>query len=395
MRQAFLYRLYVNETQSDKLDNLLRLARQLYNAALQQRRDAWKYQQRSLNYYDQANQLKELRNEIPEFAQLNFSATQDMLRRLDKSFKAFFRRVKTGDKAGFPRFKGRDRFDSITFPAYGDGIKVKGNHLYVQNVGLLKIKMHRTLVGEINTATIKRECGKWYVVFSNTVEIEPLPVSDKIVGIDVGLNSFAVTSDGEFIANPRYLREAQRKLRVMQRSVSRKKKGSHNRRKAVRILAKKHLKVKRQRADFAHKVADNLVKVYGGIAVEDLKIKNMQRNHHLALSISDAGWGQFLSILAYKAEYAGRRFIQVNPDGTSQRCSRCGATVPKTLSVRIHHCPCCGLTIDRDLNSALEIKRLGLSLWDSTCASGQCVSQKLSALADRVVTYTKALDQLN
>ena len=395
MRQAFLYRLYLNETQSDKLENLLHLARQLYNAALQQRRDAWNYQHKSLNYYYQANQLKEVRNEIPEFMQLNFSATQDMLRRLDKSFKAFFRRVKNGDKAGFPRFKGRNRFDSITFPTYGDGIKVKGNHLYVQNVGQLKIKMHRTLVGEINTATIKRECGKWYVVFSNTVEIEPLPVSDKIVGIDVGLNSFAVTSDGEFIANPRYLRETQRELRVAQRSVSRKKQGSHNRHKAGKLLAKKHLHVKRQRADFAHKVADNLVKVYGNIAVEDLKIKNMKRNHHLALSISDAGWGQFLSILAYKAEYAGREFIQVNPDGTSQRCSRCGATVLKTLSVRIHHCPCCGLTIDRDLNSALEIKRLGLSLWDSTCASGQCVSQKLSALADRVVTYTKALDQLN
>jgi len=299
-----------------------------------------------------------------------------MLRRLDKSFKAFFRRVKTGDKAGFPRFKGRDRLASITFPTYGDGIKVKGNHLYVQNVGLLKIKMHRILAGEINTAAIKRECGKWYVVFSNTVEIEPLPVSDKIVGIDVGLNSFVVTSDGNFIENPRYLREAQKKLRVAQRSVSRKKKGSHNRRKAVSLLAKKHLHVKRQRADFAHKVADNLIKVYGGIAVEDLKIKNMQRNHHLALSISDAGWGQFLSILAYKAEYAGRQFIQVNPNGTSQRCSRCGATVPKTLSIRIHRCPCCGLTIDRDFNSALDIKRLGLSLWDSTCTSGQCVSRE-------------------
>jgi putative transposase len=215
----------VNETQSDKLDNLLRLARQLYNAALQQRSDAWNYHHKSLNYYDQANQLKEVRNEIPKFAQLNFSATQDMLRRLDKSFKAFFRRVKSGEVAGFPRFKGRDRFDSITFPTYGDGIKIKGNRLYVQNVGLLKIKMHRVLEGEINTLTIKRECGKWNVVFSDTVEIEPLPVSDRTVGIDVGLESFAVTSDGECIENPRYLREAETVLRVSQRSVSRKKKG--------------------------------------------------------------------------------------------------------------------------------------------------------------------------
>ena len=380
MRKAFLYRLYVNETQSDKLDNLLYLARQLYNSALQQRRDAWKYQHKSLNYYDQANQLKEVRNEIPEFAQLNFSATQDMLRRLDKSFKAFFRRVKTGEKAGFPRFKGRAYFNSITFPTYGDGIKIKGSRLYIQNVGLLKIKMHRVLVGEINTATIKRECGKWYVVFSNTVEIEPLPISDKVVGIDVGLESFAVTSDGEYIENPRYLREAEAVLRIAQRSVSRKKKGGNNRRKAVKLLAKKHLHVKRQRADFAHKIADNLVKNYGRIAVEDLRIKNMIRNHHLARSISDAGWGQFVSILSYKAEYAGREFVQVNPNGTSQICSGCGATVKKSLSTRIHNCPACGLSLNRDFNAALNIKRLGLSLWDSTCDSGQCVSQEAVAL---------------
>ena len=380
MRQAFLYRLYVNKTQSDKLDNLLRLARQLYNAALQQRRDAWKYQHKSLNYYDQANQLKEVRNEIPEFAQLNFSAAQDMLRRLDKSFKAFFRRVKSGEVAGFPRFKGRDRFDSITFPTYGDGIKIKGGRLYVQNVGLLKIKIHRVLKGEINTVTIKRECGKWYVVFSNTVEIKPLPVSDRTVGIDVGLESFAVTSDGEYIENPRYLREAEAVLRVAQRRVSRKKKGGSNRRKAIRLLAKKHLRIKRQRADFAHKVADNLVKNYGRIAVEDLRIKNMVRNRHLAHSISDAGWGQFLNILSYKAEYAGREFVQVNPNGTSQICSGCGATVKKSLSTRVHNCPACGLSLNRDFNAALNIKRLGLSLWDSTCDSGQCVSQEAVAL---------------
>jgi len=164
---------------------------------------------KSLNYYDQANGLKELRHEIPEVAKLNFSATQDMLRRLDKSFKAFFRRIKTGAVAGFPRFKGRDRFNSITFPVYGDGIKIKGNRLYIQNVGLVKLKMHRVLEGEINIATLKRECGKWYVVFSNTVEIEPLPVSDKAVGIDMGITSFAVTSDGECIDNPHYLREAE------------------------------------------------------------------------------------------------------------------------------------------------------------------------------------------
>ena len=380
LHKAFRYRLYVNQSQSDKLDYLLYLARQLYNAALQQRRDAWKYHHKSLNYYDQANQLKEVRNEIPEFAQLNFNVSEDILRRLDKSFKAFFRRDKNGEKPGYPRFKGQDHFDTVTFPYYRHGTKIKNKRLYIQNVGMLKIKMHRVLEGEINTITIKRECGKWYVIFCNTVEIETLPASDKVIGIDVGLESFAVTSDGEYIENPRYLREAEAKLRVAQRSVSRKKKGGSNRRKAITLLVKNHLKIKRQRADFAHKIADDLVKNYGRIAVEDLRIKNMLGNHHLALSISDAGWGQFLGILSYKAEWAGRDFIKVNPNGTSQICSGCGATVPKHLSVRIHHCPNCGLSINRDLNAALNIKRLGLSLWDSTCDSSQCVSQEAGAL---------------
>jgi len=373
MRKAFLYRLYPNKAQSDKLGSLLDTARNLYNAALQERRDAWKMQHKTLNYYDQANELKELRSELPEVAQLNFSATQDMLRRLDKSFKAFFRRIKSGGKAGFPRFKGRDRFDSITFPTYGDGIKIRDNRLYVQNVGLVKIKLHRSLEGGINTVTIKRECDKWYVVFSNTVEIEPLSVSNKAIGIDVGLESFAVTSDGEIIDNPRYLKEAESVLRRLQRSVSRKKRGSHNRRKAVVLLAKHHLKVKRQRKDFAHKISRNLVNVYGLIAVENLRIKNMVRNHHLARSISDAAWGQFLNILSYKAEEAGRKLVMVNPNGTSQICSECGSTVHKSLSTRIHNCPDCGISLNRDLNAALNILRVGLTLAGITWQNTACV----------------------
>jgi putative transposase len=376
LRKAFLYRLYPNKVQTDKLSGLLNVARELYNACLQERRDAYKMQGKSLNYYDQANELKELRQVIPEVAQLNFSATQDMLRRLDKGFKGFFRRIKNGDKAGYPRFKGRNRFDSITFPVYGDGVKIRGNRLYVQNVGLVKFKLHRALEGQINTITLKRNCDKWYAVFSNSVDIEPLPASNKQVGVDVGIESFAVTSDGEFIENPHCLKVSQRKLRVAQRKVSRKKKGGHNRRKAVKLLARQHLKVGNQRKDFAHKVARNIVNTYGFIAVEDLQIKNMVRNHHLAQSISDAGWGQFLNLLSYKAEWAGRKLVKVNPNGTSQTCSVCGYKVPKDLSVRIHNCPNCGISLHRDFNSALNILTLGRSVWDVTCDSSQSVSQE-------------------
>lgn len=198
MRRAFLYRLYPSKLQAERLQHLLDIARAFYNAGLQERRDAWQKNHISLNYYDQANQIKEIRDTNPEYALLNYSATQDMFRRLAKAFKAFFRRLKQGDdEPGYPRFKSRNRFDSITFPTYGDGIKLKENRLYVLNAGEVKIKMHRSLEGEIKTVAIKRQCGKWYAVFSNTVDAEPLPQSDRQVGIDVGLTSFAVTSDNE------------------------------------------------------------------------------------------------------------------------------------------------------------------------------------------------------
>jgi putative transposase len=373
MRKAFLYRLYPNRPQSDKLTGLLDTARHLYNAALQERRDAYRMQGKSLNYYDQAGELKELRHELPEVAQLNFSATQDMLRRLDKSFKAFFRRVRAGEKPGYPRFRGHDRFNSITFPTYGDGIKIKDNRVYIQNVGLVKIKMHRSLEGKINTVTIKRECDKWYVVFSNSVNIEPLPAYDKQVGIDVGLESFAVTSDGEFIENPRFLREAEAIIRRSQRKVSRRKKGSNSRRKAVKLLAKCHLKISNQRKDFAHKLSRHIVNTYGFIAVEDLQIKNMVQNHHLAKSIADAAWGEFFSFTSYKAEWAGRQFTKVIPNGTSQDCAFCGTVVPKSLSVRIHNCPNCGHSVPRDFNSSLNILERGRRSWSLTWNNGSSV----------------------
>lgn len=375
MRKSFVYRLYINKAQSESLENLLDIARHIYNAALYERKEAYKRHGVSLNYYFQANELKDLRKEFSEVAQLNFSATQDILRRLDKSFKAFFRRVKSGEKIGYPRFKGYNQFDSITFPTYGDGVKLRDGRLYIQNVGLVKIKLHRHIEGEINTVTIKRRCDKWYAIFSNTVESAPLPFSDKMVGIDVGLESFAITSGGEFINNPCYIRESEAFLRKAQRKVSRRKKGGSNRRKAVKLLAKRHLKVQNQRKDFAHKLSHRIVNDYGFIAVEDLQIKNMVKNHHLAKSISDAAWGMFLEITAYKAENAGRQFTKVIPNGTSQKCAACGATVQKSLSTRIHSCPC-GFRVHRDFNSSLNILALGRSVWDKTCANRQCVSQE-------------------
>ena len=378
MRKAFVYRLYANRGQDVALTVLLDIARTFYNAALQERRDAWKVGI-PISYYDQANQLKGIRQENPWCAVLNCSATQDILRRLDKTFKAFFRRCQSGEKPGYPRFKGRDRFNSVTFPSYGDGIRLT-DKLYIQNVGRIRINLHRPIEGQIKTVSLKQDCGKWYVVFSCDIgEAPPKKGICNPVGIDVGLESFAVLSDGSVIGNPRHFRRGEELLADRQRRLSARVKGSRRRRKARLLVAKAHLKVRRQRLDFAHKTARQLAQRYDFIAHEDLNIRGMVRNHCLAKSISDAAWGQFLRILCYKVEETGGTEVGVNPSGTSIDCSMCGFPVPKTLADRQHVCPNCGLSMSRDLNSSLNILALGLSV--------QGVDpEKLPALAGRVVT---------
>lgn len=377
MQRAFIYRLYPHRSQDKALTGLLDVARTFYNAALQERRDAWKHGV-SINYYDQANQLKSIRQENPWCAGLNYSATQDILRRLDKTFKAFFKRCKSGEKPGYPRFKGKYHFDSITFPAYGDGIRLT-DRLYIQNVGRVKIKLHRPIVGQVKTVCVKRECGKWYAAFSCEISDSLLTIAPLApVGVDMGLISFAALSDGGLIANPRNLKVGQAYLKRCQRKVSRRRKGSASRRKAVRMLAKAHARIRHQRSDFHHKVSRRLAATYNFIVAEDLNIRGMVHNHCLAGHISDAGWGYFLSKLAYKVEETGGRFVRVSPKGTSQACSQCGCLpdVPKSLADRIHSCPQCGLVVDRDVNAARNILRLGLSRWDVTWENTPNVSQE-------------------
>ena len=364
MRRTFKYRLYPSRKQVIALDGQLAEACRLYNAALQERRDAWRMTGKSLNYYDQSNQLREIRA-AGDLGLANYSACQDVLRRVDKTFQAFFRRSRAGETPGFPRFKPRRRFDSYAFPAYGDGCKLRDSgKLYVQGVGEIKAKLHRPLEGQVKTLTLKRECSRWCACFSVEVAVaEPLPVMGQVTGIDVGLESFAVLSDGTEIANPRHYRKAQARLRRAQRKVARRQKGSNRRRQAVRVLQRVHQHVKNQRSDFHHQVSRKLVNTYDLIAVEDLNIKGLvnSKRKGIPTSVNDAGWGAFLAKLAYKAESAGRQMVQVNPNGTSQRCP-CGAAVPKKLGQRWHQCPACGLSVSRDHASALEILRLGLSL---------------------------------
>jgi putative transposase len=364
MRKAYKYRLYPTGKQVQALNSQIDEARHLYNGALEQRRFAYQRRGVSLNYHDQAADLKDMRA-AGAGGPANFSACQDVLCRLDKAFKAFFRRLKAGQKPGFPRFKSRDRFDAYTFPAYGDGCKIRDNgKLYIQGVGELKVKWHRQLVGKVKTVTICRRAGRWHVCFAVTYEAEPLPELATGVGVDVGLEHFAALSTGEMIANPRWLRRGQAKLRRIQRRVARRRKGSSGRRKAVLSLQRTHEHVASQRRDFCHKVARQLVDAYQLIAVENLNVKGMARGF-LAKSVHDAGWTSFLNILGAKAEEAGRRVVKVNPAGTSQHCL-CGCEVRKGLSERVHRCSECGLNAPRDTVSALLILRLGRSLEAST-----------------------------
>ena len=372
-RRTFKYRLYPNREQSAAFDYQLSEARSLYNAALQERREAWRMQRISLNYFDQANQLKEIRD-AGNLDLANFSASQDVLRRVDKTFKAFFRRIKAGEKSGYPRFKSRDRFNSYSFPVWGDGCHLTdAGKVKVQGVGAVKLKMHRPIDGEIKTLTLKHETGKWYACFSVAVDLpDSVPLPDAI-GIDVGLCSFAALSTGELVDNPRNLKTGLGKLRVCQRKVARRKRGSKGRRKSVRLLQKAHAHIRNQRNDFQHKLSRRLADNYGLVAVEDLNIKGLSRGM-LARSVNDAGWGMFLTKLAYKVEYTGGQLVKVNPNRTSQVCSRCGCLpdVPKTLADRIHSCSC-GLVIDRDVNAARNILRLGLSLATGTWHNGASV----------------------
>ncbi|MGH9752449.1 MAG: RNA-guided endonuclease InsQ/TnpB family protein [Blastocatellia bacterium] len=364
MRKNFKYRLYLTEAQSDALDHQLAEACRLYNAAVQERRDAYRIAGESRNYYDQANQLKEIRAE-GDLELANFSCSQDVLRRVDKTFKAFFRRVEAGDKPGYPRFRPVSRYDSITFPSYGDGCKLLDDgKLRLQGVGAVKVKMHRQIEGEIKTVTIKREAGKWYAVLSVECAAKPLPVSTEATGVDVGLSAFATLADGTEIENPRYFKTAQAKLRRAQRKVARRKRGGNNRKKAVRELQRAHAHVRNQREGFAHKVSRTLVVLFGLIVIEQLNIKGLAAGM-LAKSVNDAGWSSFIAKLTYKAAEAGRVLLKVDPRGTSQRCI-CGAPNPKTLSQRWHQCDDCGLSVARDHASALEILRLGLSLLGGT-----------------------------
>jgi len=388
--KAYKYRLEVNKTTTDKLDWVLERARELYNAALAERKEAWRMSGTSISYYEQKHDLVELKDSIrPEYQDIASHVLQDVILRVDRAYQAFFRRVKNGEKPGYPRFKGRNWYDSFTYPdhwgwkltideqkTHGEKHKKCKASLSLSKIGTVKVILHRAIEGIIKTLTIKREGEHWYAIFSCEAVDKALPVSSQEVGIDLGVTHFAALSDGTFIEHPHYFRKSEKKLAKAQQALSRKKKGSHRRAKAVKRVAMCHRKVRNQRKDFQHKASRKLVNQYQVIVLEDLQVKNLTKapapkqdeqgtylpngaraKAGLNKSILDAGWSMFIEMIHFKAASAGRTVVLVNPFMTSQRCSGCGTVVKKDLSERWHSCAC-GAELDRDTNAAINILNL-------------------------------------
>jgi len=387
MRRAYKFLAYQTHPQAGRSGALLRDHCDLYDAALEERREAWRMRKAPVSYGTQSAQLKEIRRADPGGqGRHSFTAQQQTLRRLNDAFTDFYKRCKTpGKKPGYPRFKPYHRFDQVRF-VVGDGAKWtpagkdKWARAYLQAVGTLKVKQHRPVIGTVKALTLKREGRRWYVIVTTETEPVPLPAAGREVGVDLGIVRFLTTSDGEIVANPRFLAASAVVITDLQRRLNRAKRGSGNRKRIKRALARAHRKVRNSRRDFHHKTARALVDTCDVIALEKLKTENMASRPKpkpdpdrpgqylpngatskagLNRSIRDAGWAQFASILAGKAEEAARRVILVDPAGTSINCHQCGRRCERPKQDTVI-CPVHG-ALDADVNGARNVAtRAGL-----------------------------------
>jgi putative transposase len=368
---------------------MLATAREVYNSLVNWRKHDYEVQgkgpptgirvaqQRALPLWKKAH---------PELCDIYSQTLQDVVKRVDLAFQAFFRRVKAGETPGYPRLKGKGQYDSLTYPQEG-GFDVGIDTIRLSKVGCVKAVVHRPLPGKAKTCTVRLQAGKWFACITCEVEAESLPPSEEQVGIDVGLNVFAALSNGEMIANPRFFRKEEKALAKAQRKAdklkhARNKEQKAARRKAYKVVSRIHERIRNRRHDFVHQLSRKIVNRFGLIAVEKLNVLNMSKSPApkpdpalrelrflpngasakagLNKSILDAAWSMFRSVLTYKAESASRQEVNVNPAYTSQNCSGCGQRVPKTLKERVHVCPCCGLVLDRDVNAARNILKIAV-----------------------------------
>jgi len=358
-KTTFKYRIYPTKKQVHLFNQTLEECRYLYNHFLGERKYLYEEYATSIGLYDQIKALPVMKINRQSLAGVHSQVLQNVAVRVDLAFKAFFKRVKSGEKeVGYPRFKGMG-YDSFTFPQVG--YSIKDNTIVLSKVGEVKAIIHKPIVGKIKTCNIRRvNQDKWYVTFSAEVEDTTLPESQERIGVDVGIEKFAMFSNGDKIINPKFFRRDEHDLARVNRKFSKTKIGSKERSNQRKVLNKIYERISNRRSNFTHQESRKIVNKYGIIAVEDLSINKMVHNHCLAKSISDVAWGQFFNYLSYKAENAGRKFVKVNPAYTSQTCSKCGHRQTLTLSDRVFNCPCCNLSIDRDHNASLNILALGL-----------------------------------
>ncbi len=393
MHRTYEYRCLPMKGQVKDLDEFLWRCRTLYNAALQERIECYQKTGRSLSLYDQQKSLTVIRSDDGhpsddgDWSALSVPVGRGPLRTLDLAFKGFFRRLKAGQKPGFPRFKGRGRIRSLHLDTCYGLNPGSGQWVWLTFKGLrgrLRVWVHRPipLTGKRKAARLVKDPKGWKVQFQ--VEFPDVePVTPKgVLGIDVGLAHFLTTDTGEAVVNPRYLQRRLKELRVAQRSLARKKRGSNNRHRQRQVVARLHAKVRNTRRDFHFKTAAALVAQGKTLTVEDLNIKGLARGT-FSRQVSDVAWGDFIEKLTHKAESAGLSVVKVDPKGTSQGCSRCGQEVHKDLSVRVHSCPGCGLVMDRDQNAAVNIRnRAGIGPLSRKPGNGLVGSQVLTPVME-------------
>lgn len=375
---TYKYRLLPTKAQHAAMAAILEQQRQLYNAGLEERVGCYRCTGKTLSFFDQCRSLSAWRKDDPVAAEVCRTIQEWTIERLGDAFAAFFRRVKLGEKPGFPRFRSAARWNSF-------GIKDKravhlsnSDRLTVKGIpGSLRVSMHRPIPegAKIGPCILRREAKGWTVCLCVELPaVEPRWL-DRHVGIDLGLSTLAALSDGRMVENPRHTRRLASEVRTRARALSRCKRGSSGRRKAIRRLAATKAREANARATALHQASARVIRDYDLIAVEKLQIRNMVRSN-FAAGISDAGWGKFVQMLAYKAEKAGARLIQVDPKNTSQMCSGCGVIVPKDLSVRVHDCPDCGLVLDRDVNAARNVLHKAIAgLGALNVASAACAQE--------------------
>lgn len=368
VRRSFQFRLRPTKKQARLLQEHLDECRWLYNELLSQRKLSFEDLDEPLSKYQQLMFLPLLKEERPGLAKVHSQVLQNVVDRLDKAFQGFFLRCKKGEKPGFPRFRGMHRYSSLCYPQ--SGFALENGRLGLSKIGSIRIKYHRAVEGTIKTCTIRKNAsGDWDVSLSCDVEVQPRPILQEAVGIDMGLTTFATLSNGEEIANPRFFKKGEKALAKAQRKLAKLEKGTPVRNKQGKAVAKIHEKVRNQRKDFCHRQAKKIIDRYQYICIEELQTAKMVEKSPLAKSITDASWNQFHQFLTYKAAEAGRKLGWVNPAFTTQDCSQCGYREPKLLSERCHDCPQCGYKTTRDLNAAQNILALGLDGLGATLRS--------------------------